>query len=290
MSRAVVLLRVGDRNVKARQRFRQTAARLEARLGGPPVLAAYIVAGTVPNELTLTRAVEQLVAGGADEIAVVPYEVEWPIYDGTDPVQELAEAYPQVRLHLGQPLGVDGDVVDALANRYAASWSLPDLASATVDDLVVIAAQPPIAQPRLRPDEAPQLPAHGAHVLVCVGRICQQTGSAEVYDTLTDLLDERGLSPEPAMHGLMGRQRKAPAGTPDAGAGAPASRAVKVTRTKCLQPCAGAPVACVYPAGDFYWGLTPDLVPRFVDEVLAGGGALPDHAFRPGGGAAGGAR
>jgi (2Fe-2S) ferredoxin len=61
--------------------------------------------------------------------------------------------------------------------------------------------------------------------------------------------------------------------------------AVKVTRTKCLQPCAGAPVACVYPAGDFYWGLTQDLLPRFVDEVLAGDGTLPGHTFRPGDGA-----
>ena len=210
MPRAVILLRVNDRNVKARQRFRQTAARLGERLGGVPVLAAYVVPGAAPNELTLTRAVEQLVAGGADEIAVVPYEVEWPIYDGPDFVQELAEAYPQVRLHLGQPLGVEADVVDALANRYAAAWSLPDVARATVDDLVVIAAQPPIAQPTLRPDEVPQLPAHRKHVLVCVGRICQQHGSATVYDTLTELLEARGLAPEPALHGLLGRQRKAP--------------------------------------------------------------------------------
>ena len=283
MSRAVILLRVSDRSVTARQRFRQTAARLGQRLGGVPVLAAYVVPGAVPAELSLTRALEQLVAGGADEIAVLPYEVEWPIYDGHDPVQELAEAYPRVRLHLGQPLAVEADVVDALANRYPAAWSLPDVASATVDDLVVIAAQPPIARPTLRPDEVPQLPAHKKHVLVCVGRICQQHGSAAVYDTLTGLLEARGLAPEPALHGLLGRQRRAPgtADGPPAG-GATAVAAVKVSRSKCLGPCAGAPLACVYPDGDFYWDLSPDLLPRFVDEVLAGGGTLPGHAFRPG--------
>jgi (2Fe-2S) ferredoxin len=41
-------------------------------------------------------------------------------------------------------------------------------------------------------------------------------------------------------------------------------------------------VACVYPEGDFFWGLTPELMPRFVDEVLVGGGTLPGHTFRPG--------
>jgi (2Fe-2S) ferredoxin len=275
----VILLRVGDRSVTARQRFRETAKRLQARLDGTLVLAAYVVPGTVPNELTLSKAVAQVVDGGATEIAIVPYEVEWPTYDVNDNVQDLARDYPHVRLHLAQPLGAADDVVAALANRYAAAWSLPDVASATVDEMVVIAAQPPIAQPTLRPGEVPQLPAHAQHVLVCVGRICQQEGSSEVYDTLTALLEERGLAPAPAMHGLMGRQRKAPGEAETAGG---AAAAVKVTRTKCLQPCAAAPVPCIYPRGTFYWNLSPALLPRFVDEVLVGGRDLPDHTFRPG--------
>ena len=87
----------------------------------------------------------------------------------------------------------------------------------------------------------PQLPPHAKHVLICVGRICQQEGSSETYDALTELLDERGLAPKSAMHGLMGRARRNQGDRPET------SNAIKVTRTKCLQPCAGAPVACVYP-------------------------------------------
>jgi (2Fe-2S) ferredoxin len=122
------------------------------------------------------------------------------------------------------------------------------------------------------------LPAHAKHVFVCVGRVCQQDGSEEMYDTLVDLLDARGLAPEPAMHGLLGRQRKA--AEPEEAIAAPA--AIKVPRSKCLQPCAGSPVACVYPEGTFYWNLSAELMPRFVDEVLVGGGTLPDHTFHPG--------
>jgi (2Fe-2S) ferredoxin len=282
--RAVILLRVGDRNVKARQRFRETAKRLEARLAGPPVVAAYVVPGVVPNEVTLTGAVEHLVNGGATEIAVVPYEVEWKSgesQDVPDTIQELARAHPNVTIHLAQPLGVSADVVQALANRYEAAWSLPDMACADVHDVVEIAAQPPIAAAALRAGEAPGLPAHAKHVFVCVGRVCQQDGSEELYDTLVDLLDARGLAPEPAIHGLLGRQRKA-AGPEPAAAGTAAPTAVKVTRSKCLAPCAGSPVACVYPEGTFYWNLSTELLPQFVDEVLVGGGTLPGHTFRPG--------
>ena len=90
MSRAVILLRVSDRSVRARQRFRENATHLQARLQDTPVLAAYVTPGSVPNELTLTHAVEQFVAQGATQIAIVPYEVEWPIYDVNDNIQDLA--------------------------------------------------------------------------------------------------------------------------------------------------------------------------------------------------------
>lgn len=281
MSRAVVLLRVEDRSVTARQRFRETATRLQEHLGGVHVHAAHVVPGKGPNEVSLTHAVEQCVAQGATEIAVVPYEIEWPVYDVNDNIQDLALEHPEVRIHLAQPLGVDDGAVPALANRYTAAWSLPEVAHATVEEMVIIAAQPPIAQPSLRDAEVPQLPAHDKHVLICVGRICQQNGSSTVYETLTSLLDERGMAPPPAMHGLLGRQRKA-AGNESLDAHQKSLPTVKVTRTKCLQPCAGAPVACVYPEGTFFYGLVPDLVPRFVDDVLAGNGTLPGHTFHAG--------
>jgi (2Fe-2S) ferredoxin len=93
------------------------------------------------------------------------------------------------------------------------------------------------------------------------------------------------------MHGLLGRQRNG--GQPDrddradradheARAGDEESGAIKVSRSKCLGPCAGSPLLCVYPQGDFYWGMSAALLPAFVDEVLVGNGTLPGHTIRPG--------
>lgn len=229
VSGAAVLLAVAPGAPGDQERFRQTAARLGARLGGPPVLAAYVVPGGAAAALSLTDAVERTVAGGAEEVVVVPYVVEWKTgewQDVPDTVQELARAHPAVRFRLAQPLGTADALVDLAARSSAAAWALP---------------------------------AHGAHVLACFGRVCQQYGGDAVHDALLAELAARGL---------------------DAGSAAPG--AVKVTRTKCLAPCAGAALVCVYPGGDFYWNLRPELMPRFVDEVLVAGGSLAGHTFRPG--------
>lgn len=283
MQRAVILLRVNDRNVKARQRFRALATRLAARLADTPVLAAYVVPGTVPHELTLTRAVDQVLERGATQVAVVPCEVEWKVgewQDVPDTIQEIARERTQARFRLAQPLGGADDLVDVVANRCDAAWSMPDVAAAGVAAMVDIGAQPPIAVAKLRPGEAPQLPAHAKHVFVCFGRVCQQDDSAGLYDQLMRLLSERGLDPAPGMHGLLGRQRSN--GQQAEAETEPESAAIKVSRSKCLGPCAGSPLLCVYPQGDFYWGMDADLLPRFVDEVLVGNGTLPGHTIRPG--------
>ena len=194
VSGAAVLLAVAPGAPGDQERFRQTAARLGARLGGPPVLAAYVVPGGAAAALSLTDAVERTVAGGAEEVVVVPYVVEWKTgewQDVPDTVQELARAHPAVRFRLAQPLGTAEALVDLAARSSAAAWALP-------------AAGDPA-------------PAQGARHLVRV--------------TLT----------------------------------AP-----------------GAALVCVYPGGDFYWNLRPELMPRFVDEVLVAGGSLAGHTFRPG--------
>jgi (2Fe-2S) ferredoxin len=269
-SRAVILLAVGPLGDGEGQRFRQTAARLAERLGGVPVLAACVVPRAAGDDLSLTRAVERQVAAGAGEIAVVPYLVEWRTgewQDVPDTVQELARAHPEVRFRLAQPLGTADGLVEVLASRSAGAWSLPVSGSAPE---VPPAAAPPSPATRGAPAPpaaggAPSLPAHGTHVLACFGRVCQQYGSDAIYGALMAELAGRGLDADGA-----GR---------DPGAPWPP---VKVTRTKCLSPCAGAALVCVYPGGDFYWNLSPELMPRFVDEVLAGGKSLPGHTFRPG--------
>ena len=178
-----------------------------------------MVPGTVPHELTLTRAVDQVLERGAAEVAVVPCEVEWKAgewQDVPDTIQELARERPQARFRLAPPLAVADDLLDVVANRCAAAWAAPDVATAEVEAMVDLGAQPPIAVARLRPGEAPRLPGHKKHVFVCLGRVCQQEGSADLYDALTELIAERGLTPEPGMHGLLGR---AGAAAPDGRAG-----------------------------------------------------------------------
>jgi len=264
VSGAAVLLAVAPGAPGDQERFRQTAARLGARLGGPPVLAAYVVPGGAAAALSLTDAVERTVAGGAEEVVVVPYVVEWKTgewQDVPDTMQELARAHPAVRFRLAQPLGTAEALVDLAARSSAAAWALPAAGDPAP------APPAPAGAPREAPGlpagggapAAGALPAHGAHVLACFGRVCQQYGGDAVHDALLAELAARGL---------------------DAGSAAPG--AVKVTRTKCLAPCAGAALVCVYPGGDFYWNLRPELMPRFVDEVLVAGGSLAGHTFRPG--------
>jgi (2Fe-2S) ferredoxin/sirohydrochlorin ferrochelatase len=284
--RAVILLRRQDRLLTARKRFLEAAARLEARQPGARVVAAYVTR-SAPGELLLGDAVARLVAGGAREIAVVPYQVEWDhpdAYDVPDAVHDLAEEYPAVTFRMGRPLGL-GDDLDAITGRRLdEAWSLPPIGPAgaagaaagnvgnaveagvgapaghelraTMRQIVEIAGQTPITTAALKEGELPRLPAHARHLFVCHGRRCMEEGSTDTHHALTALLAERGLDSGP--------------------------NAVKVTRSKCLSPCQAAPVAVAYPDGSFYCRLTPDVVPAFVDQVLVGGGELPGRTFRAG--------
>src|SRR5439155_13813609 len=115
--------------------------------------------------------------------------------------------------------------------------------------------QTPITTASFRDGAVPNLPPQEQHLLLCAGRRCSELGSADAYRHLSTLLAERGLD--------AGRHR------------------VKLTRTKCLGPCAAAPVACLYPRGIYVVGLERDLLPAFVDKVVVAGGMLEGHTFEP---------
>ena len=212
MNRGVILLRVSDRNVKAKQRFRDTANRLQAKMPEAKVLAAHVVVGAA-NELGLEDAVKQLINEGVADIAVVPYLVEWSYPDHLDVpdlLSDLAHEYPDVKFRLASNLGMAGDILEVVAARCEEAWSHPDMATATIHDIVEIAGHPPITPATLKDGETPSLPAHEYHILFCFGRRCMQEGGPELYQQLTRLLVERGLTEAPPVHGLGGRQRWSP--------------------------------------------------------------------------------
>jgi (2Fe-2S) ferredoxin len=250
----------------ARTRLRGAAEALARRLG-VPVIAAHATAAA--GEPTLIDAVERLVAGGHREIAVVPFETEWPghtAYDVPDLLWDVAEQRPDLRLRLGRPLALVEATGEALAQSAAGAWQQPPsrraaaggsaTGAATVREVAELAGQTPVTSARLDASTMPRLPAHRQHVFVCFGRRCMELGATETFEALTRHLaaHERDRGPE----------------------------RVKVTRSKCLSPCAAAPVACVYPQGTFVARLEPAGVAQFVEDVLVGAGDWPGHTFVPG--------
>ncbi len=258
-TRGVILLRVSDRNVAAKQRFKAAATALQQRAGGATVVAAYVRPGAQGNDMPLGGAADQLIAQGARDIAVVPYEVEmaYPeLYDLPDLLDDLAEQYPGVAFRLGSPLALDDGLVEVVAQRLEAAWSNPAAGVAGPREIAAIAGQTPITTASINPGELPRLPAHAQHVFVCSGRRCMEEGGADTYRALSALLTERALDTGPDR--------------------------VKVSRSKCLSPCQAAPVALCYPSGTFYAQLDAETVPAFVDQVLLAGRTLPGHAFTAG--------
>jgi (2Fe-2S) ferredoxin len=254
----VVLLRQTDRLLTARRRFHAAAARLARRLPGVSVRAAYVTL-PVPTERSLDGAVRELVAAGAREIAIAPYQVEWDhphAYDVPDALGDLAEDFPGATFRMARPLGLGEDLDAVVGARLTEAWSLPPVGAATMRQVADVAGQTPITSATFKPGDLPTLPAHRKHVFVCFGRRCMEQGSPETYAALLDLIAARGLGAGPDT--------------------------IKVSRSKCLSPCQAAPVAVSYPDGVYTCGVTPDLVPGFVEEVVLGDRPLPGHTFRPG--------
>jgi (2Fe-2S) ferredoxin len=92
------------------------------------------------------------------------------------------------------------------------------------------------------------------HVLLCTGPTCcsPDTGLA-AWETLKSQLKERGLLEGP--------------------------NACYRTKVGCLRICCHGPTMLVYPEGTWYAGMTPERIPRFVQEHLALGQPIEEWIF-----------
>ena len=94
------------------------------------------------------------------------------------------------------------------------------------------------------------------HVFLCIGPDCctSEIGTAS-WVLLKDILKERGLS--------LGK--------------GPAS--CYRTKVQCLRVCTRGPILVVYPEGTWYHGMTPDRIPRFVQDHLVEGRPIREWIF-----------
>lgn len=51
------------------------------------------------------------------------------------------------------------------------------------------------------------------------------------------------------------------------------------TKVQCLRVCKGGPILVVYPEGTYYFGMTADKIPEFVQKHLVDGQPMEDRIF-----------
>lgn len=94
------------------------------------------------------------------------------------------------------------------------------------------------------------------HVFLCIGEECctAEAGQA-AWDVLKKELKDRHLSLSTG------------------------PSACYRTKVGCLRVCKGGPILVVYPEGTYYFGMTADKIPEFVQQHLMDGVPMEEHIF-----------
>ncbi len=94
------------------------------------------------------------------------------------------------------------------------------------------------------------------HVFLCVGDACctSEVGHA-AWEKLKEELKQRNLSLATGPH------------------------ACYRTKVGCLRVCSHGPILVVYPEGTWYFGMTAERIPRFVEEHLVNGRPIEEWIF-----------
>ncbi|HET6574761.1 MAG TPA: hypothetical protein VFG68_14245 [Fimbriiglobus sp.] len=94
------------------------------------------------------------------------------------------------------------------------------------------------------------------HVFLCIGgTCCPSKVGEEAWEALKKELKDRDLTP-----------------------GTDAS-AVYRTKVGCLRVCTDGPILVVYPEGTYYFGMTADRIPEFVQKHLIDGQPVEEWVF-----------
>ena len=94
------------------------------------------------------------------------------------------------------------------------------------------------------------------HVFLCIGEDCctKEEGQA-AWEVLKKELKDRNLSLSTGPN------------------------ACYRTKVQCLRVCKGGPILVVYPEGTYYFGMTADKIPEFVQKHLVDGEPMEDRIF-----------
>lgn len=122
----------------------------------------------------------------------------------------------------------------------------------TIDELNSIRAKKQCLI-NMRRNHGTDLPEHYGYkrqVLICGGTGCTSSGSTNVIKTLSEEIEKNGLQKE-----------------------------VKIVRTGCFGLCSLGPIMIVYPEGSFYARVTPDEIPRIVEQHLKNGEVVKEMLY-----------